>query len=287
MFSIGHMNKVLVELTTVCGFTNPTKNTAHSKRKFVITSLVNAKDEIGHHNIKLAAHHKSDDAHRVYQQGAAVLHADRCFRAIWGAGKMDDKTIEGEYWKFEFLTTFHNLTIFERLLITPPTMNRSPLPSLPLLQFRTLPVATTRRIPHLLTTWRTAVATDTAAMITTTSQTTTTAEQALFVARMISALFVARMIRVLVAHMMIRALVVRPTMVGRSYDDGHYHDNRHRFHQPPHNDHRFQPHSNDRYSLRNHHDEHHRYSYHEGRACHSLQYPNMGDEHTIELLLLH
>jgi hypothetical protein len=67
-------------------------------------------------------------------------------------------------------------------------MKRSPLPSLPLLhQFRTLPVATTRRIPHLLTTWRTAVATATAATITT-SRTTTTTEQVLFLARMIRAI---------------------------------------------------------------------------------------------------
>jgi hypothetical protein len=97
VFSIGHMNKVLVELATVCGFTDPTKNTAHSKRKFAITSLLTSKEEIGHQNIKLAARHKSDDAHRMYQQGDAVLH-DRRFRAIWGTRKIDQKTIESEYY---------------------------------------------------------------------------------------------------------------------------------------------------------------------------------------------
>jgi hypothetical protein len=95
-----------MELATVCGFTDPTKNTAHSKRKLAITSLVTSKEEIGHQNIKLPARQKRDDAHQLYyQQGAAVLH-DRRFPAIWGAGKMDDqqsKTIEGEYLEFEFL----------------------------------------------------------------------------------------------------------------------------------------------------------------------------------------
>jgi hypothetical protein len=108
VFSIGHLNKVLVELATVCGFTDPTKNTAHSKRKFAITSLVTSKEEIGHQDIKLLASHKNDDAHRVYQQGAAVLH-DRRFRAIWGAGKRDehpDESTEGEYLEFQFFTTF-------------------------------------------------------------------------------------------------------------------------------------------------------------------------------------
>jgi hypothetical protein len=97
VFGINHLNKKLVELATVCGFTDPHKNTAHSKRKFAITSLVSAKEEIGNQNIKVAARHKSDDAHRQYQRSAPALH-DRRFRAIWAAGKTreEDKTIGGE-----------------------------------------------------------------------------------------------------------------------------------------------------------------------------------------------
>jgi hypothetical protein len=68
----------------------------HSKRKFAITSLVSAKEEIGNQNIKVAARHKSDDAHRQYQRSAPALH-DRRFRAIWAAGKIrEDKTIGGD-----------------------------------------------------------------------------------------------------------------------------------------------------------------------------------------------
>jgi hypothetical protein len=63
VFGIYHLNKKLVELAKVCGFKDPSKNIAHSKRKFAITSLVSAKEEIGHQNIKTAAWHKSDDTH--------------------------------------------------------------------------------------------------------------------------------------------------------------------------------------------------------------------------------
>ena len=83
VFGVGHLNKVLVELAKLCGYTNPTKNTAHSKRMHAITNLCSAPEEIGHQNIKLAARHKSDDGNRVYQQSAAVLH-DRRIRAVFG-----------------------------------------------------------------------------------------------------------------------------------------------------------------------------------------------------------
>jgi hypothetical protein len=90
VFGINHLNKKLVELAKVCGFKDPNKNTAHSKRKFAITSLVSAKEEIGHQNIKTAARHKSDDAHRQYQRSAAALH-DRLLRALWAGGNKDEK----------------------------------------------------------------------------------------------------------------------------------------------------------------------------------------------------
>lgn len=96
MFGTNHLNKKLVELATVCGFTDPSRNTAHSKRKFAITALTSATEEIGHQNIKIAARHKSDDANRTYQQGAAKVHDSR-FRALWNTGKEKDKTIEGEH----------------------------------------------------------------------------------------------------------------------------------------------------------------------------------------------
>ena len=91
VFGVGHLNKTLVELAILCGFTDPTKNTAHSKRKYAITNLCSAPEEIGHQNIKLAARHKSDDANRVYQQSAPELH-DRRIRAIFGV-----RTNTGEY----------------------------------------------------------------------------------------------------------------------------------------------------------------------------------------------
>jgi hypothetical protein len=58
-----YLNKMLAQLATLCGFKDPHKNTAHSKRKHAITSLVSATEGIGHQNIKTAARHKSDDAH--------------------------------------------------------------------------------------------------------------------------------------------------------------------------------------------------------------------------------
>jgi hypothetical protein len=90
-----HLNTLLVRLATQCGFDNPKKNTAHSKRKYAITCLTMAKEDLGHQNVKLAARHKSDDANRQYQQGAATLH-DRRFRAMWAAGGGTDKEIEGK-----------------------------------------------------------------------------------------------------------------------------------------------------------------------------------------------
>ena len=90
------MNKQLVSLATLCGFKNPEKNTAHSKRKYAITLLNAAPEEIGHQNMKLAARHKSDDANRVYQQSAPVIH-DRRIRAMWGSGIINEDDKTGEY----------------------------------------------------------------------------------------------------------------------------------------------------------------------------------------------
>jgi hypothetical protein len=84
VIGVNHLNTLLVRLATQCDLDNPQKNTAHSKRKYAITSLTTAKEDLGIANIKVAARHKSDDAHRQCQQGAPFLH-DRCIRAMWAA----------------------------------------------------------------------------------------------------------------------------------------------------------------------------------------------------------
>jgi hypothetical protein len=53
-----------------------------------------AKENLGNQNVKLAARHKSDDAHGQYQQSAATLH-DRRFRTMWSAVGGTDK-IDGK-----------------------------------------------------------------------------------------------------------------------------------------------------------------------------------------------
>jgi hypothetical protein len=85
VIGVNHLITLLVRLATQCDFDNPQKNTAHSKRKHAITSLTTAKEDLGIANIKVAARHKSDDAHRQYQQGAAPILHDRRIRAMWAA----------------------------------------------------------------------------------------------------------------------------------------------------------------------------------------------------------
>jgi hypothetical protein len=106
VFGINYLNKQLVELAKLCGFTDPQRNTAHSKRKFTITALLSHHEEIGHQNIKVAARHKTDDANRQYQRSAATLH-DRRFRAIWGPGGSKDTTSE-----YSFLFIYFPLFLF-------------------------------------------------------------------------------------------------------------------------------------------------------------------------------
>jgi hypothetical protein len=128
VIGVNHLNTLLVRLATQCDFDNPQKNTAHSKRKYAITSLTTAKEDLGIANIKVAARHKSDDAHRQYQQGAPILH-DRRIRAMWAANGGTNE-IEGKCLgaKSPVLLIILSITIFELMLQMPP-MKGSLLPS--------------------------------------------------------------------------------------------------------------------------------------------------------------
>ena len=81
-----------------------------------------ATENLGHQNVKLAARHKSDDAHNQYEQGAATLH-DRRFRTMWAAnGGTDNKMkIDGEFkivcnCALSPLYNYYFLTILQLLL---------------------------------------------------------------------------------------------------------------------------------------------------------------------------
>jgi len=120
--SVNYLNTLLVKLATKCGFDDPKKNTAHSKRKYAITCMKMATENLGHQNVKLAARHKSDDAHNQYEQGAATLH-DRRFRTMWAAnGGTDNKMkIDGEFkivcnCALSPLYNYYFLTILQLLL---------------------------------------------------------------------------------------------------------------------------------------------------------------------------
>jgi hypothetical protein len=92
-------NEMLQDTATLCGFKDPEKNTAHSKRKHTIASPVSTKEKIGHQNIMTAALHKSEDTHDLHQGSAPALH-DRCFCALFNpAGSnnvKEDNNARGE-----------------------------------------------------------------------------------------------------------------------------------------------------------------------------------------------
>jgi hypothetical protein len=68
-----------------------------------------AKEDLGHQNIKLAARHKSDDGHRQYQQGAALLH-DRRIRTMWAANRGTDE-IHGKFKVLGIVIVLHFLNM--------------------------------------------------------------------------------------------------------------------------------------------------------------------------------
>lgn len=89
VFGHSYPNKILKKLAEECGYDNPTRNTAHGKRKLGISAMINSKEAIPSKIVRNYSRHATDSINMVYQK-PDESGMDKAIRALTGMSD-DDK----------------------------------------------------------------------------------------------------------------------------------------------------------------------------------------------------